>query len=142
MIDLRSITILCSIALSMLVVLSIMGIANLNINSNLTNDQNNVREALADKNSQQESLIILKHQLSKTFMGNWVVKGQVINSGTNKINYAIINVNFFDKNGNLLYSGPVNINDIKPGEKKDFEVDYYGSNDKLDSYKITSNIMA
>ena len=46
------------------------------------------------------------------------VKGQVINSGVKKIEYAIIKVNFLDKNGTLLYSGPVNINDIKPGEKK------------------------
>jgi len=102
----------------MFVVISIMGVANLSIDSNMNADQNNLLEALDDKNSNSGNLEIINHQISKTFMGNWVVKGQVINSGVKKIEYAIIKVNFLDKNGTLLYSGPVNINDIKPGEKK------------------------
>ena len=118
MINLRSITILCSVTMSMFVVISIMGVANLSIDSNMNADQNNLLEALDDKNSNSGNLEIINHQISKTFMGNWVVKGQVINSGVKKIEYAIIKVNFLDKNGTLLYSGPVNINDIKPGEKK------------------------
>ena len=140
MINLRSITILCSVAMSIFVVISIMGVANLSIDSNMNADQNNIREALADKNSNSRNLEIINHQISKTFLGKWIVKGQVINSGVKKIEYAIIKVNFLDKNGNILYSGPVNINDINPGEKKNFEVSYYGPIDKLNSYKIASEI--
>ena len=137
----RSISLLFSIAISMIVVASILGMINLSDNSNFTSDQNNIREAFANKNTQQGSLLILNHQMKKTFMGNWVVKGQVVNSGTNNINYAIITVDFFDSSGNLLYSGPVNVNDIKSGEKKDFEVNYYGPQNKFSSYRITAKIL-
>lgn len=139
--NLRSVTILCSIATSIIIVSSILGMVNLSIDSNQAANPNNIRNALGEENSQHGNLIIIKQRMSKTFMGNWVVKGEVMNSGAIKINFAVINVNFFDSNGNLLYSGPVNINNIDPGEKRDFEVNYYGPEDKLDSYKIVPNIM-
>ncbi len=140
MIYLRSTTLLCSVAMSMLVVLIIMGLAKLSIDSNIGDDQNDIRDTLNNINQPSEGLKVLNHKLLKTFIGNWVVKGQIINKGTREIPYAIINIDFFDKSGNLLYSGPVTINDIKPGEKKGFEVNYYGPKDKLNSYKITSEI--
>jgi len=142
MIPLRSITLLCSIAMSMLVAMSILGLLNLSIGSNVTADQNDVRQSLGQQNYKQGSLQVLNTQISKTLMGNMVIKGQVMNYGTVKINYAVINVDFVDKNGNILYSGPVSINDINPGEKKDFEVTYYGPEDKLYSFRISSNVLA
>ena len=140
MIYLRSITLLCSVAMSIFVVLSIMGLAKLSIDSNIGDDQNDVRDSLNNINHPYVGLKVLNHKLSKTFIGSWVVKGQIINNGAKEIPYAIINIDFFDKSGNLLYSGPVTINDIKPGEKKGFEVNYYGPKDKLKSYTINSEI--
>jgi len=44
-------------------------LGNLSIDLNMSADQNNVREALANKNSNSRNLEIINHQISKTFMG-------------------------------------------------------------------------
>ncbi|BAP61344.1 hypothetical protein MMMIC1C10_18270 [Methanococcus maripaludis] len=135
MIHLRSATLLCSIGLVSLVVISILGITHLNTNSTLSNDQNDVRTALQNGNPSSGNLKILNHQMTKSIFGNWIVKGQVENTGSSELRYATIEVNFY-KNGNLLYTNPVNLNSIAPGETKDFEVIYKGSDSSPDSYSV------
>ena len=136
MINLKSATLLCSVGLASFTVIIILGLAHLNINSSLSNDQNNVRAALQGENSPNGSLKLLNDQMVKPIFGNWVVKGQVENTGSGESRYAAIEVNFY-KNGNLLYSNTANLNNIAPGETKDFEVTYQGSSSP-DSYTVTS----
>lgn len=123
----RSIEFICVGVIALFTLLTIYGFTNLNSETNLAIDQNNVREVLSDKSQSEGNLNILNHQMTKTIFGNWVVKGQVKNTGSGKILYSTITVNFFDKNGNLIYLSSTSLKDIAPGEIKDFEVNYQGS---------------
>ncbi len=131
----RSITLLCSITVSLLVVISVLGLAHLNANSNLSVDQNNLRAALQGENPSSGSLTILNHQITKPIFGNEMVKGQVKNTGSGSLRYATIKVNFY-KEGNLVYSGSTTLNNIAPDEIMDFEVAYRGPDNSPDSYDI------
>lgn len=133
MIYLRSITLLCSIGMSLIIVVSILGLVHLTGNSNVNADQKSVRISLQDENPSSGSLKILNHHMTKTLFGDWIVKGQAKNVGSGQLRYATINVNFY-KNGNLLYSSFANLNSLAPGETKDFEVAYQGHNNLPDSY--------
>lgn len=137
MVNLRSITLLCSIAVSLLVVISILGLAHLTANYNLSADQNNVRASLQNGNPSSGTLTILNHQMKKPIFGNEIVKGQVQNTGSGQLRYASINVNFY-KDGKLIYSGSTTLNCIAPGEIRDFEVAYRGPDNSPDSYDIAS----
>ena len=136
MINLRSITFLCSTGLVLLAVISILGLAHLNINSNLNNEQHNVRAALQDGNTSSGSLKILNDQMTKPIFGDWMVKGQVENTGSYELRYATISTDFY-KNGRLLNTNSINLNNIASGETKNFEVKYQGSDDSPDSYTVT-----
>jgi hypothetical protein len=135
MINLRSITLLCTIGISLIIVVSILGIAHLSANSNLSADQNNVRASLQSGNSPTGSFKILNHQMTKPILSKEVVKGQVKNEGPDKLCYATINVYFY-KNKNLVYSGTINLSNIAPGEIRDFEVPYRGPDNSPDSYDV------
>ncbi len=136
MVNLQSVTLLCSIAVSLLVVISILGIANITANYNLGADQNNIRASLQNGNPSGGSITVLNHQMTKPILGNEIGKGQIKNTGSSQIRYATIKVTFY-KDGNLIYSGSTNLNDIAPGETRGFEVAYRGSDNSPDSYDVT-----
>lgn len=137
MVNLQSITLLCSIAVSLLVVISILGLAHLNTSYNLNLDQNNVRASLQNGNISSGNLKILNHQITKPIFGNEIVKGQVKNTGSGLIRYATITVNFY-KEGRFICSSSINLLNIAPDEIRDFEVPYQGHNSSPDSYEIAS----
>lgn len=59
-----------------IVVISIMVAVNLSIDSNMNVDQNNVREAFADKNSQSKNPEIINHRMSKALWVIGLLKGR------------------------------------------------------------------
>ena len=115
---------------------SIFGLTHLNDNPGWNNEQNNVRAALQENNPSSGDIKILNHQLTKPFFGDWTVRGQVENTGASQLRYATIEVNFYDKNRNLLYFSSINLSNIAPGEIQDFEVIYRGPDVQPDSYEI------
>ncbi|MGF7119601.1 FxLYD domain-containing protein [Methanobacterium oryzae] len=123
----RSIEFLCLSVVALFALITIYGFTNLNDESNLVIDQNNLRSMISNDNSSDENLKILNDQLTKTILNNWVVKGQAKNIGSNKVLYSTITVYFFDKNENLLYSTSASLKDISPGQIRDFEIPYQGS---------------
>lgn len=135
MINLRSITLLCLIGLSLFIVTSVLGIAHTNLNSSLNNDQSNVRAYLQSGNPTGGSLKILNSEITKPLFSKDTVKGQVQNTGPSTICYATVNVNFY-KNGNLVYCGSTTLDNIAPYEIQNFEVSYQGFEDSPDSYNV------
>lgn len=131
----RSIELLCLSVVALFTLITIYGFANLNTASNLATDQNNIRSMLSNDNPSEGTLKILNHQMTKMILGNWVVKGEAKNIGSNKLIYSTINVSFFDKNDNLIYSSSTSLKNIAPGEIKNFEIIYQGQG-VPDSYKI------
>lgn len=119
----------------MIIATSVFGLINLNNDNSIINDQINIREAIQEGNPSTGNIKLLNDRLEKPLFSNWKIKGQVQNTGPSKIIYCLINVNFLEKNGNILYSNSIKLNNIKPGEIKNFEVDYKG-NTTPDSYKI------
>ena len=77
---------------------------------------------------------ILNSQIVKE-NGNWVVNGQVQNTGNYKMRYVSISVNFYDKKGNPLYSSFYGESYIAPGEIWNFKVIYQKSGTPY-SYKL------
>ncbi len=135
----RSIELLCLSVVALFALITIYGFANLNTASNLTTDQNNIRSMLSNDNPSEGTLKILNHQMTKMILGNWVVKGEAKNIGSNKLIYSTINVSFFDKNDNLIYSSSTSLKNIAPGEIKNFEIVYQGQG-VPDSYKIVYSL--
>lgn len=135
----NSITLLLSIGVSTIIAISVFGLINLNNDNSITNDQINLRNAIQEGNPFTGNIKLLNDHLEKPLFSNWKVKGQVQNSGSSKIIYCLINVNFLGKSGNLLYSNSIKLNNIKPGEIKNFEVDYKGDT-APDSYKIELSV--
>jgi len=135
MVKLRSATLLCSIGMSLIIVISILGLSHLTANSNLSVDQNDVRKSLQSGNQSSESIEFLNHEMNKPIFGKETVKGKIKNVGVIKLRYTTINVNFY-KNGNLIYSDSASLKDIAPGETKDFEITYRGPDSSPDSYDI------
>lgn len=123
----RSIEFLCLSVVALFALVTIYGFANLNTESNLATDQNNLRSMLSNDDPSDGNLKILNHQLIKTILNDWIVKGKAKNIGSNKIIYSTINVYFYDQNENLLYSSSTSLKNIAPDEIRDFEVPYQGS---------------
>lgn len=136
MINLRSITFLCSIGISLIIVASILGYVHLITNQNVNADQNSIRIALQNKNPSSGSIKILNQYMTKTSSGDWIVKGQAQNVGSGQLRYTSINVNFY-KNGNIIYSGFASLSSIAPDEIKDFQVVYPIQNNSPDSYDVS-----
>lgn len=132
----RSITLLCSIGLCLIIVTGVLGLAHLNLNLNLNNDQNSVRTSLQSGNPSIGNLKILNEKITKPIFSKDTVKGQVQNTGSGTIRYAAVNVNFY-KNGNLIYRGTTTLTNIIPNETRNFEIEYQGSGNSPDSYNIT-----
>jgi hypothetical protein len=122
----------------MIIAVSILGLISLNSDFSISNDQNKVRAMIQNSDSSTGSVKILNHQMIKSIFGNWIVKGKVEKIGSLQNRYSIINVNFFDKEGTFLNSSSTKLYDLKPGEIKDFEVEYKGNVDP-ESYKIELN---
>lgn len=135
MVNLRSITLLCSTGLCLIIVIGILGLAHLNLNLSLNDDQNNVRTTLQSENTEAGNLKILNDEIIKPIFSKDTVKGQVQNTGSGTIRYATVNVNFY-KNGNLVYIGSKTLTNIAPGEIRNFEIEYQGSGNSPDSYNI------
>ncbi len=136
MINLRSITFLCSIGISLIIVISVLGFTHLIINPNVNTDQNNIRLALQNENPSSGSIKILNQHMEKTSSGEWVVKGQAQNVGSGQLRYASINVNFY-KNGDIVYSSFASLSSVAPGEIKTFKVVYPIQNNSPDSYDVS-----
>lgn len=135
MVNLRSITLLCSTGLCLIIVIGILGLAHLNLNFSLNDDQNNVRTTLQSENTEVGNLKILNDEITKPIFSKDTVKGQVQNTGSGTIRYATVNVNFY-KNGNLIYIGSKTLTNIAPSEIRSFEIEYQGSGNLPDSYNI------
>lgn len=136
MINLRSITLLCSIGIVLIMVVSILGFAHLNTNSNVNTDQNNIRLALQNENPSSGSIKILNQHMEKTSSGDWIVKGQAQNVGSGQLRYTSIDVNFY-KNENIIYTSSAILSSMAPGEIKDFQVVYHNQNNSPDSYDVS-----
>jgi hypothetical protein len=122
----------------MIIAVTVLGLINLNNDSSIGNDQNNVRAMLQEPNNSINNLKILNLEMTKPLFSNWIVKGQVENLGSLEIIHSIININFFDKYGNYLNSSSIKLNNLQPQGIREFEVKYQG--DKApNSYKIESN---
>jgi hypothetical protein len=122
----------------MIIAVTVFGLINLNNDSSIGNDQNNVRAMLQEPNNSINNLKILNLEMTKPLFSNWIVKGQVENLGSLEIIHSMININFFDKYGNYLNSSSIKLNNLQPGEIRDFEVKYQGDI-APNSYKIESN---
>ena len=131
----RSIEFLCLSVVVLFTLFTIYGFANLNSESNLATDQNNLRSKLSNNDLSDGNLKILNHQMVKTILNKWTVKGEAKNTGSNKIIYSTITAYFYDQNENLLYSSSTSLKNIAPDEIRDFEVPYQGSM-KPNSYKL------
>lgn len=136
MINLRSITLLCSIGIILIMVVSVLGLVNLTTNSNVNTDQNNIRLALQNENPSSGSIKILNQQMTKTSYGDWIVKGQAQNVGSGQLRYTSINVNFY-KNENIIYTSSAILSSMAPGEIKNFQVVYPDQNNSPDSYDVS-----
>lgn len=136
----NSVTFLCSVGLSLTIALSILGLSHINDDYRISADQNNVRKIVQEQNSQNVDLKILNHKLTKPIFSNWKVEGKIQNSGNSQIRYSVININFFDEKGNLLNLNSTKLNNLKPREIKDFEVEYKGKIDPT-SYTIKTEAL-
>lgn len=135
MIKLHGINFICSVALCIILSASVLGLVNLSRDYSADNGQINIRNAINNPKMEYGGLIISNDKLEKHLLGNWVVKGQIQNTGSVQVSYYLVNINFFDKNGNYLNSSSNNLKNIKAGEIRDFEVEFKGNVDP-DSYKI------
>ncbi|MGZ7068793.1 MAG: hypothetical protein ACXVHT_10845 [Methanobacterium sp.] len=138
MVTLNGITFLCTVGVTIVIAVSVMGMIFSNGDYSITSDQKNVREIMESGNTYTDSVKILNQHLEKPFFSNWIVKGQVEKLGFSNEMYSMITVTFLDKYGNSLNSSSVKIDKLNNGEIKDFEVKYYGKIDP-DSYKIEIN---
>jgi len=69
-----------------------------------------------------EDIKILNTHMVKTESSIPAINGQAQNTGQYTMRYVSITVNFYDKNGKLLYSGFYGKSYISPGEVWNFEV--------------------
>jgi hypothetical protein len=127
---LRNILYIGSFALFFLVTVGILNFVH--VDNNLA--QNNVNENSIQTIDPHKDIKILSSQMIKED-GNWIISGKVQNTGNYKMRYVSITVNFYGKNGNLLYSTFAGESYITPGEIWNFEVRYRKSVAPY-SYKI------
>ncbi|WP_414468917.1 FxLYD domain-containing protein [Methanobacterium sp. ACI-7] len=131
----NSITLLCSLGISTILALSILGLVNLFDDSNIMNDQKNVRVMLQNNDYSSGNIKILNQGMVKPVFSNWIVKGKIKNTGSSIIKTTIISANFYDKESKLLNSSSLSLNNLNSGETRDFEMEYNGKIDP-DSYKL------
>ncbi len=87
----------------------------------------------------EENLEILRHSLEERGFFGLFVKGIAKNTGDNKIDYAQINVKFYDKDKEAIGSSFANTINLEPGEKWEFKVNYFGTqDDEVDYYTIST----
>lgn len=86
--------------------------------------ENSINESSIHTVSPNEDIKILNSQITKISDGKFIVTGQAQNTGHYKMRHVFITVNFYDKNGNILYSGFDGKSLINPDEIWDFTVLY------------------
>ncbi len=108
--------------------------------SALIGDNNPTGETISNKqiNSNSEPLTILSHNLDYTDYGGLMITGVAKNTGNKKLNYAQVDVKFYDAENNVLGNSFDNINNLGAGETWKFKVVYLGTDDyNVDSYNIS-----
>lgn len=106
-----------------LILVTLTGALSL-VNINNYFAQNNTNENSVQTIDPQKDVKILNDQMVKTESAKWMVNGQAQNTGKYKIRYVSITVNFYDKQGHLLYSTFDAKSYVDPGEIWNFEVPY------------------
>jgi hypothetical protein len=79
-----------------------------------------------------EKITILNHQLSENDYGNLIISGTAKNVAGRNLDYAEIDVKFYDQDGAVIGNSLDNINNLGDGETWKFEVYYMG----LDNYNV------
>lgn len=83
-----------------------------------------------------DKLEITEHSLITGEYGNPIVKGTAKNISSSTITSAEIEVVFYDPFSIRLSSSTGKIENLGPGETKDFKVTYFGPTKNVESYKI------
>lgn len=86
-----------------------------------------------------ENIKILSHELSSDgneYFTTYTVEGTAKNTGDTRVNYAQIDVRFYDTNDVLIGNGMDNAADIDPSVTFKFSVMYLGD-DEIDDYDIS-----
>ena len=109
-----------SFALIVLVLAGALSLANVNhfFTENSTNS--NGTQTI----DPQDNVKILNNQVVKRSSDSYAISGQAQNSGQYKLRYVSITVNFYDKQGRLLYSSFDAKSYVGPDEIWNFEVPY------------------
>ncbi len=86
-------------------------------------------------------LTILNHEWKRTGESTWksiYVVGSAKNTGTQRIDYGVIDVKWFDTGGAVLGTTPHMVTKLDPGETYRFEIMYIGDTDEseVDRYTI------
>lgn len=84
----------------------------------------------------QANLVILDHKLGKEEYGGYIVTGTAI--AQNDLNYAEIDVKFYDQTGAVLQSSLTNVLDLKYGERWNFKV-YGPMEGRVTNYTIATS---
>lgn len=104
-----------------LIVLTLAGALSLvNVNSYFT--KSSAYDNAAQTIDPQDNIKILNEQMVKTEPDKYMINGQAQNTGQYKLRYVSITVNFYDKDGHLLYSSFDAKSYVNPGETWNFEV--------------------
>lgn len=109
-----------SFALIVLVLAGALSLANVNhfLVENSTND------SATQTIDPQDNVKILNNQMVKKGSDSYMICGQAQNTGQYKLRYVSITVNFYDKQGRLLYSTFDAKSYVDPDEMWNFEVPY------------------
>ena len=83
-----------------------------------------------------DKLEIVEHSLIIGEYGNPIVKGTANNISSSTIASAELEVTFYDPFACRLSSSKSNIENLGPGESREFEVTYFGPTKNVESYKI------
>ena len=83
-----------------------------------------------------DKLEIVEHSLITGEYGNPIVKGIAKNISSSTITSAEIEVVFYDPFSIRLSSSEGKIENLAPGESRDFKVTYFGPTKNVESYKI------
>ena len=83
-----------------------------------------------------DKLEITEHSLITGEYGNPIVKGTAKNISSSTIASAELEVVFYDPFSIRLSSSTGKIENLGPGETKDFKVTYFGPTKNVESYKI------
>ena len=83
-----------------------------------------------------DTLELAEHTLTKGEYGDIVVKGIARNISSSTIASAELTVTFYDTMKTVLSAEKSKIEDLGPGESRDFTVRYLGATKNVDSYEI------